>query len=40
MYTCMLNSGGGVEADLTVTALENCEGTGAHNPRIDGLSCV
>jgi hypothetical protein len=36
VYTCMLNNGGGVEADLTVTPLDKSKGSGPHDPCLEG----
>jgi len=37
VYTCMLNKHGGVEADLTVSAIEPGSGTSAHDPAFQGI---
>ena len=36
VYTCMLNKRGGVEADLTVSAIEPGSGAGVHDPAFQG----
>ena len=38
VYTCMLNRHGGVEADLTVSAIEPGSGTSVHDPAFHGMS--
>ena len=37
VYTCMLNKHGGVEADLTVSAIEPGPGTSVHDPAFQGI---
>ena len=37
-YTCMLNSNGGVAADLTVTVLESGDSSNVMEPKLDGKS--
>ena len=36
VYTCMLNQHGGVEADLTVSAIGPGSGTAVHDPAFQG----
>jgi len=36
VYTCMLNKHGGVEADLTVSAIVPGSGASAHDPAFQG----
>ena len=38
VYTCMLNRHGGVEGDLTVSAIEPGDGVSVHDPAFQGNS--
>lgn len=35
-YTCMANKDGGVEADITVSVLENGDGSSVIKPKFEG----
>lgn len=37
-YTCMANKDGGVEADITVSVLENGDGSSVIKPEFEGES--